>query len=99
MKGGCLINLYPIVVLCSCRETGFTNGGDVLENLQKGEVDAFITRFAHEGAMEEAVEAALCQIDEKGYLVPWRASGKQLVKVGAVFDPATRTLGKLKQGE
>jgi hypothetical protein len=43
------------------------------------------------------VEAALRQIEEKGYLVPWSASGKKLVKVGAAFDPATRTLGEWKQ--
>jgi hypothetical protein len=40
------------------------------------------------------VEDALRQIDEKGYLIPWSAGGKKLVKVGAVFDPATRTLGE-----
>jgi hypothetical protein len=42
------------------------------------------------------VETALKQIDEKGYLIPWTAGGKNLVKVGAVFDPATRTLGEWK---
>jgi hypothetical protein len=41
-------------------------------------------------------EDALKQIDEKGYLIPWTACGKKLVKVGAVFDPATRTLGEWK---
>jgi hypothetical protein len=42
------------------------------------------------------VEEALGQIEEKGYLVPWTAGNKKLVKVGAVFDPATRTLGDWK---
>jgi hypothetical protein len=42
------------------------------------------------------VEDALRQIEEKGYLVPWTAEGKKLVKVGAVFDPALRTLGEWK---
>ncbi|MDR3147078.1 MAG: ATP-binding protein, partial [Treponema sp.] len=42
------------------------------------------------------VEDALRQIDEKGYLIPWTAGGKKLVKVGAVFDPAIRTLGEWK---
>jgi hypothetical protein len=40
------------------------------------------------------VEEALKQIEEKGYLIPWSAGGKKLVKVGAVFDPALRTLGE-----
>ncbi|MDR0730867.1 MAG: ATP-binding protein [Treponema sp.] len=39
-------------------------------------------------------EDALRQIDDKGYLVPWTAGKRRLVKVGAVFDPLTRTLGE-----
>jgi hypothetical protein len=39
------------------------------------------------------VEDALRQIDEKGYLVPYSATGKKLVKIGTVFDPETRTIG------
>jgi hypothetical protein len=42
------------------------------------------------------VEDALNQIDSKGYLVPYAVSGRKLVKVGAVFDAATRTLGAWK---
>jgi hypothetical protein len=42
------------------------------------------------------VEDALRQIEEKGYLIPWTAEGKKLVKVGAVFDPAVRTIGEWK---
>jgi hypothetical protein len=45
---------------------------------------------------DELVDAALKQIDEKGYLVPYSAGGKQLVKIGAVFNTASRTLGKWK---
>jgi hypothetical protein len=37
---------------------------------------------------------ALRQIDEKGYLIPYGASGRKLVKIGVVFDPATRTIGE-----
>jgi hypothetical protein len=58
-------------------------------------VYVFEFKLAHEGA-EDPVEAALRQIGEKGYLIPWTASDKKLVKVGAVFDPATRTLGAWK---
>ncbi|MDR2096357.1 MAG: ATP-binding protein [Treponema sp.] len=39
-------------------------------------------------------EEALKQIDGRGYLVPFSAAGRKLVKVGAVFDPVTRTLGE-----
>ncbi|MDR1637316.1 MAG: PD-(D/E)XK nuclease domain-containing protein [Treponema sp.] len=44
-------------------------------------------------------EDALRQIDGKGYLVPYTAGRRRLVKVGAVFDPATRTLGEWVSGE
>jgi hypothetical protein len=42
------------------------------------------------------VEDALKQIEDKGYMIPWIAGGKKLVKVGAVFDTAKRTLGDWK---
>ncbi|MDR1565868.1 MAG: PD-(D/E)XK nuclease domain-containing protein [Treponema sp.] len=58
-------------------------------------VYVFEFKLAHEGSCD-GVEAALRQIEEKGYLIPWRAGGKKVVKVGAVFDPAVRTLGKWK---
>jgi hypothetical protein len=40
------------------------------------------------------VKDALRQIAEKGYLILYSAAGKKLVKIGAVFLPATRTLGE-----
>ncbi|MDR1467825.1 MAG: ATP-binding protein [Spirochaetaceae bacterium] len=43
-----------------------------------------------------SAEDALKQIDEKGYLVPYSADGKKLVKAGVVFDTETRTLGEWK---
>jgi hypothetical protein len=42
------------------------------------------------------VEAALRQIDDKGYLIPYTADNRKLVKIGAVFNTADRTLGKWK---
>jgi hypothetical protein len=39
-------------------------------------------------------EEALRQIDEKGYLLPYSAEGKSLVKVGVEFDREKRTIGK-----
>jgi hypothetical protein len=41
---------------------------------------------------------ALRQIDDKGYLVSWTPGNRRLVKVGAVFDPATRTVGEWVKG-
>jgi hypothetical protein len=59
----------------------------------KDTVYVFEFKLAGRGTAEEALQ----QIDEKGYLIPWTAGGKKLVKVGAVFDPATRTLGEWRQ--
>jgi hypothetical protein len=39
---------------------------------------------------------ALKQIDEKDYMGPYRASGKRLVKIGAIYDTAERELGEIK---
>jgi hypothetical protein len=58
-------------------------------------VYVFEFKLAGNGTVEEALR----QIDEKGYLIPWTAAGRQLVKIGAVFDPATRTLGEWKQAD
>jgi hypothetical protein len=41
-----------------------------------------------------SVEDALKQIDEKGYLIPYSAGGRRLVKAGIVFDTEARTLGE-----
>jgi hypothetical protein len=46
--------------------------------------------------VEAAIQEALEQIDDKDYLLPYSASGKKLVKVGAVFDAKTRTLAGWK---
>ncbi|GHV76456.1 ATPase AAA [Spirochaetia bacterium] len=37
---------------------------------------------------------ALTQIDDKGYLIPFTAGGKKLVKAGVVFDNEKHTLGE-----
>jgi hypothetical protein len=43
-------------------------------------------------------EEALRQIDEKGYLIPYAAGGRKLVRVGVEFDPMTRTVGRWVTG-
>ncbi|MDR1025700.1 MAG: ATP-binding protein, partial [Treponema sp.] len=55
-------------------------------------VYVFEFKLAGSGTAEEALR----QIEEKGYLLPWTAGGKKLIKVGAVFDSETRTLGEWK---
>jgi hypothetical protein len=55
--------------------------------------------------VEAAGKEVLAQVDDKGYLLSYNASGvsgahgKKLFKVGAVFDAKTRTLGGWKVAE
>jgi hypothetical protein len=60
-----------------------------------GRADAvyvFEFKFAGAGGVEDALE----QIDGKGYLIPYTANGKRLVKAGAVFGKESRTLDEWK---
>jgi hypothetical protein len=41
-------------------------------------------------------EDALKQIDDKGYLIPFIAGNRKLVKIGAEFNVAERTLSRWK---
>ncbi|MDR2192986.1 MAG: PD-(D/E)XK nuclease domain-containing protein, partial [Treponema sp.] len=43
------------------------------------------------------VEDALKQIEGKGYLIPYSADGRRVVKVGVAFDREKRTIGEWKQ--
>jgi hypothetical protein len=56
-------------------------------------VYVFELKFSRQGAARTAREA-LEQIDDKGYLIPYTASGCAVVKIGAVFDQETRTLSE-----
>ncbi len=40
-----------------------------------------------------SAEDALKQIDDKGYLIPYSADGKRLVKIGVNYDSNQRTIG------
>jgi hypothetical protein len=61
----------------------------------KDRVYVFEFKLAGSGTAEEALD----QIGEKGYLLPWTAGGKKLIKVGAVFESGKRTLGAWKAEE
>jgi len=45
---------------------------------------------------EKTGQDALKQIEEKDYMAPYRASGKRLVKIGAVYNTMERELDKIK---
>lgn len=50
--------------------------------------------YVFEFKLDGSAEAALKQIDEKGYLIPYTADERRLVKVGVSFDKEKRNLDK-----
>jgi len=52
----------------------------------KGRADAVVK-------LDGSVKDALRQIDEKGYLLPYEADGRELVKIGVSFSKEDRNLG------
>lgn len=54
------------------------------------------TTYVMELKYDKTVNEALQQIDDKGYLIPYSADGKRLVKVGINFDSNKRTIGEWK---
>lgn len=54
------------------------------------------TTYVMELKYDKTVDEALQQIDDKGYLIPYSADGKRLVKVGINFDSNKRTIGEWK---
>jgi hypothetical protein len=64
----------------------------------KGRADAVVWTpthvFVFEFNLNGTAEQALAQIEDRGYAVPWEASGRAVVKVGVQFDRETRNLGR-----
>lgn len=50
--------------------------------------------YVFEFKLNGTAEEALHQIDDKGYLIPYSADERTLIKVGVAFDATTRNLGK-----
>ena len=55
--------------------------------------------YVFELKIDGTADDALKQIDSKGYLVPYSADGRKVVKVGVSFDSGTRTVGEWKAVE
>jgi len=54
------------------------------------------TIYVFELKVDKSAEEALAQIDEKGYMLPYHAEGKRLVKIGISFDSTQRTISDWK---
>ena len=72
----------------------------VEEDSATGRADAVLhmpdTVYVMELKYDKTADEALRQIDEKGYLIPYSADGKRLVKVGINYDSERRTIGEWK---
>lgn len=64
----------------------------------RGRADAVVQTQTHvyvfEFKLNGDAEAALKQIDDKGYLIPYSLDGRTRVKVGVEFDKETRNIGR-----
>lgn len=62
----------------------------------RGRADAVVKTkdyiYVFEFKLDGSIEEALQQIDEKGYLIPYQADGRKIVKVGASFSAEERNL-------
>ena len=72
----------------------------VEEDSAIGRADAVLhmpdTIYVMELKYDKTADEALQQIDDKGYLIPYSADGKRLVKVGINYDSDERTIGEWK---
>ena len=72
----------------------------VEEDSAGGRADAVLhmpdTIYVMELKYDKSADEALQQIDDKGYLIPYAADGKRLVKVGVNYDSNKRTIGDWK---
>ena len=72
----------------------------VEEDSAIGRADAVLhmpdTIYVIELKYDKTADEALRQIDDKGYLIPYTAKGKRLVKVGVSYDSDKRTIGEWK---
>ncbi len=64
----------------------------------KGRADAIVEAgeyvYCFEFKLFESAQVALDQIDDRGYLIPYRGIGKKLIKVGVAFDADKRNIGE-----
>ena len=73
---------------------------DVEVRSARGRADAVVKTtdyiYVFEFKLNGSVDEALRQIDDRGYLIPYAADGRQLVKVGASFNKEDRNIGEWK---
>ena len=67
----------------------------------KGRADAVVKTadyiYVFEFKLNGSADEALAQIDDRGYLIPYSADNRKLIKIGVNFDPKERNIGEWKR--
>ena len=67
----------------------------------KGRADAVVKTadyiYVFEFKLDGSADEALAQIDDRGYLIPYSADNRKLIKIGVNFDPKERNIGEWKR--
>lgn len=50
--------------------------------------------YVFEFKPHDTAEAALKQIDDKGYLIPYQADGREVIKIGVEFSAEKRNISR-----
>ena len=87
---------YQVVFYLVFKLMGQFTGAEVLS--ARGRADAVVKTpkyiYVFEFKLNGTAEQALQQIDEKGYLIPYQADGRELVKVGVEFSAEKRNIDR-----
>lgn len=87
---------YQNVMYCIGKLLGFYIQAEY--RTSAGRIDLVLantdTIYVIEFKVGSTPEAAIAQIEQKDYTLPFALDGRHVVKVGANFDPATRTLDR-----
>ena len=71
---------------------------DVEVRSSRGRADAVVRTlqyiYVFEFKLNGTAEEALQQIDDKGYLIPYQADGRKLIKIGVEFSAEKRNLNR-----
>lgn len=69
----------------------------------KGRADAVVKTadyiYVFEFKLDGSADEALAQINDRGYLIPYTADDRKLVKIGVNFDPKERNIGEWCKGK
>ncbi|NDV65630.1 ATP-binding protein [Bacteroides sp. 224] len=91
---------YQVVFYLVFKLLGEYIGAEV--SSARGRADAVVKTsdyiYVFEFKLNGSAEAALQQIDEKGYLLPYTVDGRELIKIGVDFNKEERNIGSYLVG-